>query len=156
MRKGKFNLVDVFVIIAVLLLIGAVVWYLFFKDETISFSGGNDTPITFTVRAYELNPDSVDQIEIGAKLVALDVYQPGEVVDFYTEPSKTVEAINGELVVVEDPTLVDLTVTMTVIPNRQKAYVDLGDQQIVVGYPYWIKTDAMHADGIIIDIVEGE
>ncbi|MDA3847026.1 MAG: DUF4330 domain-containing protein [Vallitaleaceae bacterium] len=152
MRKGSFNIVDIFVVIGIVAILILVVWYLFLKDAPVKVADDGSNTVTFVAKAYELEKEAVDQLKIGDKLVALDVYQPGKIVDFIIEPSKKIEAINGEIVIVKDPTLVDITVTMEVVPNKQKAYMDMGSQQIIVGIPYWIKTEAMHAEGIIVSI----
>jgi len=152
MRKGKLNIVDIFVILGVIAIIILAVWYLFLKDAPVNMADDGSNTITFVAKAYGLEKEAVDKLKIGDSLVALDVYQPGKILDFKVEPSQIVAAIDGEIVAIDDPTLVDITVTMEVVPNKQKAYMDMGSQQIIVGIPYWIKTQAMHAEGVIISI----
>ncbi len=152
MRKGKFNIIDVIVVLLVLALVSVVGWYFLRDGGSTTTTKSGDNEVIFTVKAYELEKDAVDQLKVGAPLVALDTYQPGEIVAFEVTPSKSVEAINGELLVIEDYDKVDITVTVKAYPNIQRAYMDFGNQQIIVGNPYWVKTDAMHAEGIIVSI----
>lgn len=156
MRKGKFNVVDLFVALSIICVLVVGIWYFFLKDVDMgaTLNQSEEQAVVFVAKAYEVNKEAVDLIKAGDILVALDTYQPGKVLEVIIESSQFVEAIDGQLVTVNDPALYDLTVTIEAYPNIQKAYMDLGNQQIIVGNPYWIKTADMHAQGEIIAIID--
>lgn len=157
MRKGKINIVDIFVLVAIVAVVGVGLWYMFLRDSGAPGAATNtkrDQAVVFVAKATELEREAVSSIKVGDSVVALDTYQPGTILEVTIEPSKQVIAVDGELMVFEDETLVDLIVKIEAFPNIQEAYMDLGNQQIIVGNAYWIKTKDMHAQSEIISILE--
>lgn len=153
MMKRKFNGIDLFVILIVIVVAVGAYMYLSKDDSDEPIIAGKQT-ITYIAEAYEVDPAVCDNINIGDKIVAVGKYQDALIKEFYVEDTLVEAVKDGQIIQVEDPTTKTLRVVIEAKVNRYGSYMDFGGQKIKSGESHWIKTDKMSAYGYVVKIVE--
>jgi len=152
MAKRKFNYIDGIVILIVIAIMVGAYWF-FIKDGGEVKIASNKVDITFIAEADLISNEALQQLKIGDPLVSSGVFQDATITDIVIQPSSTVEAVNGELILLESPTTSRILVTISGEANKYGPYIDLGGQELKVGSKYYIKTDIFEAFGQIIEVV---
>lgn len=149
--KKKLNYIDGLIIVLVLAVIAGGVWYLT-KDDAESGIITRKTEVVYKAEAKNLIDSTVEQIQVGDKLVAMGSVQDAEIIDIQYRDAYVVEAVDGQLVPIVQAGLKDIVVTIKGKANQYGPYIDLGGQEIKAGSKYYIKTDVFEAYGNVVEV----
>lgn len=149
--KKKFNVIDGLLLVLVVVVAIGGFFYLKKDDGQPSMIVGKQKVI-IVAEGYKVEPDICDSIQIGDVATAAGEYLDAKITDLLIEDDLSVEAVNGELVAVQNPTKKHVVVTFEGMANRYGPYLDLGGQELKVGKTYYIKTDKMHIFGTLIEV----
>lgn len=152
--KRKINSIDVLVIVIIVAVIVAGYWYMHRNEGSSTNIVSGKKTITFIAEADKVYPDVCKDIKIGDRMVAAGTYQDGQVVDVKVEDHQEVTAKDGEIVIVNDPTMKRLIVTIEAKVNQYGPYIDFGGQKVKAGDSYWIKTEEVSAYGSVVKILD--
>jgi len=152
MSKRKFNYVDVLVLVVIIVVL--IAGFLFLKKDN---SGGgfvsNNVMVTFIAEADEITKEAVQQLHVGDSIVANGAFQDAVITNIKILDSGSVEAIDGELQMLADPSYSKIRVIISGKVNKYGPYMDLGGQEIKAGSRYYIKTDVFEAYGYVVKII---
>lgn len=155
-EKGKFfgiiNVVDLLVLLAVLLVAGALIWQLL--GDRVSDAVSEQTELTAIVAIAGSHPDLVAEVErqdlVGQKMVSgnsfLDAYISDVWFDDYVMQNPTAE---GSIVDAIDPTKKDIMIEIKTTVAKGTASPKIGSQEVRTGRTFIVKTQTFECSGII-------
>lgn len=154
MKKHKFNIIDVLVLIG-LVLIAVVVW----KRQAIknTVTGGNTKSVRFICVVENEHPTVLEQLKVGNRLFAEYRFQEAEIKDIRIEKQKsTMPNEQGVLEVVELPDKFSATVEVEGKVRFDGPYMQLGGQEVKAGIPYILKTEnfAVNSEIVFVEVLQ--
>lgn len=153
---GKINIFDLMVILAIVILIGAVGYKLIDNKRQANNEIPTKTYIV-TVKSFEMPPTYVDALKKDDRIFYdLDGFVNAKIIDIHQEPAQiTVQTADGRLVQAESTDLVDVTIDLEVVHKLTTSDIRVGRYAVAVGSRFTIKTIyAMGTDSLILDIRE--
>lgn len=149
----KFNIIDGIVVL-LLIVVGVGAYVYLTKDDSISAVETGKTEVTFIAQADGVLDSVVDTLKVGDQIIGNGYYEDATIVDVLVEDSCRIDAVNGELILVETPELKKVTVTISGTANKYGPYIDLAGQEIKGGSGYTIRTQFFEAGGKILTLIE--
>jgi hypothetical protein len=153
MKKGKFNYIDIIIIIIIIGVIVAGIMYMSKDDDTEVVVSGKEH-IIFIAEADGIDANTIKDLKVGDKLVALDSFQDAEITDIQVFDAEGVDVVDGEVITYSIAEKVRLVVKIEGNANKYGPYTEIGGQEIKAGSKYWIKTDTVQAYGYVVNIIE--
>ncbi len=147
-EKGKLfgvvNIIDLLVILLIVLIaVGAA--YKTSNDE-----GSSSEKIEYTVLLQCVRPDPAKSIHIGDKLVAKNNYTTAAITGVKSTPGLLVSTTDeGKRVMVNDPYLVDVLITIQDQAVVSSANIEAGGQELRVGKKYYVKSLDYEFEGVV-------
>jgi len=154
--RWKLNVLDIIIILAAILALGVVFMLLNADRGGITLSKGKPIDITYTLQLSNVEPDLLDVINEGDKVIeTVEKHTIGTITGMTTEPYKPTTnnyADGGKVLsVVPDRYFVNLTIAVTVRDNGQELSVDgfaiRANSTMSVSGPRWA------AQGLVTQIV---
>ncbi len=156
-EKGKLfgiiNIVDLLVLLAVLAVVGGVVWKVL--APRVSEAAGQNATLTYIVRVRAVDARQQDriskQIEKDPRLIAGNDYVAGAKVTEvsfvpYVQQNPT---STGAFFSATDPTRVDVLFTVQATVPKNTAIIKVGPQEIRMGTGHYLKTKYVENASII-------
>lgn len=148
-KKGKFNIIDLLVIVMVIA-VGIVGYnYLAGSEDNQPTSVVN---LEVSVELDFIKAEFKDTIQVGDTLIALNTSQSGQVISLEVLPYEEVQAIDGQLVPVEDPSYIRMIVGLEVQATKYGPYMDFSGNELKSGKLFRLETDAYGFEGKTIDV----
>lgn len=162
-EKGKLfgiiNVVDLIVLLAVICVLGAIVWQLL--GDRVNDALSEQTEMTLVVSIAGSHPDLVEEIArqdlVGEKLVTGNQYLDAYISDVWFEDYvMQLETADGRLVDAVDPTKKDIMIEIKSTVAKDTASPKIGSQEVRAGRTYIVKTQTFECSGIIyyVDIAD--
>ena len=162
-EKGKLfgiiNVVDLIVLLAVICVLGAIVWQLL--GDRVNDALSEQTEMTLVVSIAGSHPDLVEEITrqdlVGEKLVTGNQYLDAYISDVWFEDYvMQLETADGRLVDAVDPTKKDIMIEIKSTVAKDTASPKIGSQEVRAGRTYIVKTQTFECSGIIyyVDIAD--
>ena len=162
-EKGKLfgiiNVVDLIVLLAVICVLGAIVWQLL--GDRVNDALSEQTEMTLVVSIAGSHPDLVEEITrqdlVGEKLVTGNQYLDAYISDVWFEDYvMQLETADGRLVDAVDPTKKDIMIEIKSTAAKDTASPKIGSQEVRAGRTYIVKTQTFECSGIIyyVDIAD--
>lgn len=162
-EKGKLfgiiNVVDLLVLLAVICVVGAIVWQLLGAKVNDAIS--EQSELTMVVAIAGAHPDLVDEVMRqdleGEKIVTGNQYLDAYVSRVWTEDYvKQIETYDGNIVDGTDPTKSDIMVEIKSTVAKGTPSPKIGSQEIRAGRTYIVKTQTFECSGTIyyVDIAD--
>ncbi len=145
---GKINIVDLFVILVVIALIGAVIYKKASKAVNTdgAGSGAPDEYCYVTLYCNQMVPEVSKTISIGDHLVANGKYTDAEIVAVNEEPAAYVGYDStGKAVLSQHPLWKDVTVVVREKISPNSVILKVGEQEVRVGYQFIFKTQRVES-----------
>jgi len=140
---GLINVIDLLILLAVLLVAGGIGWKVF--GSTIQEVASPNTTLTMTVRIRGAMPRQYEEIVahgLPQQLVTGTSYISGAyMTEVSYEPYVTqVQTADGRIVDGEDPTKIDILVTIVAEVPADTAVTKIGTQEVREGRDHIVKT----------------
>ena len=152
--KGKFNIIDVLVIILVIVAIAGIV--IRFSSK-ITDSVKSDATFVYTVKVSSVRNYTIDALQKKGKVTNkksdMDV---GEIIDVVIAPSETQsERADGKIVYSEQPDRYDATVTIKAHGQEaSNSYITADSDDLSVGRVIDIYTKYVHTSGKVMSVTK--
>ena len=155
-EKGKLfgiiNVVDLVILLAVILIVGAIIWQVFGNKVTDAISEQEE--LTIVVAITGAHPDLVAEVErqdlVGDKIVADNSYQDAYIsnvwIDDYVMQVPTDE---GVIVDAKDPTQKTIRFEIKSTVAADTPVPKIGSQEVRTGKTYIVKTQTFECSGTI-------
>ena len=162
-EKGKLfgiiNIVDLFVLVAVIAVVGAILWQL--AGDRVCDSVSPQKELTAVVVVAGAHPDLVAEVErqelIGAQMVSGNSYINGYIDDIWLDNYEEQNpSADGTLVSSIDPVKKDIFFQISTTVAADTASPKIGSQEIRAGKTFIIKTQTFECSGVIyyVDIAD--
>lgn len=152
-KMKKFNIIDGIVLLMVIVALVGAYWYVTKDDSEVAIDTGK-TEVLFVAQAEGVLESTLDQLKVGDQIIGNGYVEDATIVDIVIEQSSRIEAVDGELVLLEIPNKKRITVTIKGMANKYGPYIDLAGQEIKGGSKYTVRTEFFEANGIILTIVD--
>ncbi len=146
---GLINAIDLLVLVAVLLVIGAAAYKIKGKDNV------ENTPKTVrvTVLAPAIRPEMLTNVQIGDKMVTGSNFTNVEIKDFEIQPAyMVISNSDGRRVEAIDPFLKDVIFTLEGTTTISSATINLGGQDIRSNKEYYVKSLLYEFKGQVMNV----
>ncbi len=148
-KKGKFNIIDLLVI--VILLGMGIIGYNYLKGS----DDNQPSSIVHVEAVVEL--DFIEEefegtIQAGDILIALNANQKGRVLGVEVLPYEEVEAIDGQLIRVTDPSYKRFIVELDLQASKYGPYIDFSGNEMKSGKVFRLETDNYGFEGKTVDV----
>ncbi|MGI6050739.1 MAG: DUF4330 domain-containing protein [Acetivibrionales bacterium] len=153
---GKINIFDLFVLLALVIIIGLVGYKIIDKKRQSNNQIPTKTYIV-TVKSFEMPPTYTEALKKDNRIYYdIDKFVNAKIIDIREEPAKiTVQTPDGQLIEVESDTLQDVTIDLEVEDSLTTDDIRIGRYAVAVGGRITVKTIyAMGADSLVLDIRE--
>ena len=153
---GKINIFDLFVLLALVIIIGLVGYKIIDKKRQSNNQIPTKTYIV-TVKSFEMPPTYTEALKKDNRIYYdIDKFVNAKIIDIREEPEKiTVQTPDGQLIEVESDTLQDVTIDLEVEDSLTTDDIRIGRYAVAVGGRITVKTIyAMGADSLVLDIRE--
>lgn len=153
---GKINIFDLFVLLALVIIIGLVGYKTIDKKRQSNNQIPTKTYIV-TVKSFEMPPTYTEALKKDNRIYYdIDKFVNAKIIDIREEPAKiTVQTPDGQLIEVESDTLQDVTIDLEVEDSLTTDDIRIGRYAVAVGGRITVKTIyAMGADSLVLDIRE--
>ncbi len=162
-EKGKLfgiiNLVDLVVLLAVICVLGAIVWQLL--GSKVNDAVSEQAEMTMVVAIAGAHPDLVAEVErqdlVGEKIVTGNQYLDAYISNVWTD-DYVIQAItdDGQVLDAVDPTKKDIMVEIKSKVAKGTASPKIGSQEVRAGRTYIVKTQTFECSGTIyfVDIAD--
>ncbi|MDO4732066.1 MAG: DUF4330 domain-containing protein [Bacillota bacterium] len=162
-EKGKLfgiiNVVDLLVLLAVVCVLGAIVWQLL--GDQVNDAISEQAEMTMVVAIAGAHPDLVDEVmrqDIeGSKIVTGNQYLDAYVSRVWLEDYvKQIETADGDIVDGTDPTKQDIMVEIKTTVAKDTPSPKIGSQEVRAGRTFIVKTQTFECSGTIyyVDIAD--
>lgn len=154
-EKGKLfgiiNLVDLLILIAILLVAGAVGYKMLSQPVTQAIAPEKEAEVVVRVRgAMPYLVDEIMTIQEGEKLIAGNDYVNGTVKSIVAEPYViTTTTADGPIVQVTDPVKKDVLITVISSGNPDAPIFKIGNQEVRAGRGFTFKTKRIEIETIV-------
>ena len=148
---GVINLVDLLILIAVLIVVGAVGYKFLAKPVSTAIAPESKATVTMRVRgAMPYLVDEVMRTQPGDRLVAGNDYTSGVVEKIEAVPYViTTVTDDGPIVEVTDPIKKDIIITISGTGNPDAAIFKIGNQEVRAGRDFTFKTNRIEINAIV-------
>ncbi len=162
-EKGKLfgiiNVVDLVVLLAVICVLGAIVWQLL--GSKVNDAVSDQVEMTMVVAIAGAHPDLVAEVErqdlVGKKIVTGNQYLDAYISNVWTD-DYVIQAItdDGQVLDAVDPTKKDIMVEIKSKVAKGTASPKIGSQEVRAGRTYIVKTQTFECSGTIyfVDIAD--
>lgn len=162
-EKGKLfgiiNVVDLVVLLAVICVLGAIVWQLL--GSKVNDAVSDQVEMTMVVAIAGAHPDLVAEVErqdlVGEKIVTGNQYLDAYISNVWTD-DYVIQAItdDGKVLDAVDPTKKDIMVEIKSKVAKGTASPKIGSQEVRAGRTYIVKTQTFECSGTIyfVDIAD--
>lgn len=155
-EKGKLfgiiNIVDLVILVAVVVVVGAIVWQVF--GDRVSDAVSQQEEVTLVVAIPDCPPDLVEEAMrqdlVGKQLVMSSSYVDAYITDVWTEAySEDVTSADGSLVYATSPTAQTIYVEIVGQVAANSATPKIGSQELRAGRSFIVKTQTFESTGTI-------
>jgi len=149
MKKFKFNIVDILVVIAIVVVIAAGVWYL------STAGAGDDVYTYFVVEFTGRMPGTENDIEIGGEIRdSIRNYFLGHVVDVRSQPAEllTFDNTTNRFVRSVLPGRYDVFVTVRGVGTENDSVIQANGQPVRVGQEMFLRGRGYAGIGFITEL----
>ena len=153
-KKLFFNGFDIFLMVVIICIMG----FAFVKfNKKLGLKKENETDFCFTIEAKELDSNFLDdsKIKIGDKIYD-SVYGSyyGEILEIKKKPSEiiTEDNLNGTYIMCELEDKINLEVQVKCLANINADKICVGEREIRIGKPMFLKSKGYVITGYIIDM----
>jgi len=162
-EKGKLfgiiNIVDLIIIIAVVLVIGAVAWQLF--GDRVSDAVAEEEELTAVVVIAGAHPDLVEEVMrqdlVGEKMVSGNQYLSATITDVWLDDYvMQIPDSNAVIHDATDPTQKDIFIEISSTVAANTASPKIGSQEIRAGKTFIVKTQTFECSGVIYYVQIGD
>jgi len=154
-EKGKLfgiiNLVDLLILIAVLLVAGAVGYKMLAAPVAATITPEKEVEVVVAIRgAMPYLVDEVMKLEEGERLIAGNDYVNGSIKSVTTEPyTFTTTTADGPIVEVTDPVKRDILITIKSSGNPDAPIFKIGNQEVRAGRGFTFKTQRVEVESLV-------
>ena len=162
-EKGKLfgiiNVVDLIILLAVILVIGAILWQVFGNKVTDAISKQEEMTIVVSIAGS--HPDLVAEVErqglVGDRLVGGNQYLDAYITDVWLKDYvMQVPTAQGTIVDAVDPTQKTIYIEIKCQVAADSPTPKIGSQEIRAGRTYIVKTQTFECSGIIYYVQIGD
>ncbi|MDP4108407.1 MAG: DUF4330 domain-containing protein [Bacillota bacterium] len=155
-EKGRLfktiNIVDLLVVVALLLVVGGIVWKLF--SPAVKNAVAPDVKMTSVMRVRGATPFLVNELkqnpQVGKKLVAGNAYTEAVITKVEFVPYvQQVTTADGKIVDALDPSKKDIMVTVEATVPKDTPAPTVANQEVRAGRTFTLKTQDFEASPII-------
>lgn len=158
-EKGKLfglvNLLDLFVVLFVVVIVGAICMKLISNPESYAVDSDNNVKDMYvTVKCQSVSDSFIESLAPGDKLLAQNAYTGGEVFEI-AEPTPaeyTGVDDNGNVVISAHPYLKDVYVTLVTEQNIDTPVLKINGQETRVGTKIFFKTQKVETPAMVMAI----
>ena len=138
---GKINIFDLFVLLALVIIIGLVGYKIIDKKRQSNNQIPTKTYIV-TVKSFEMPPTYTEALKKDNRIYYdIDKFVNAKIIDIREEPAKiTVQTPDGQLIEVESDTLQDVTIDLEVEDSLTTDDIRIGRYAVAVGGRITVKT----------------
>lgn len=150
--KGKFNIIDIFAIVLVLVVIAGIVWRF---GSSVTTAVQSDSEFMYTVRVEGVRDYTVKALEKGGKITDKNsTMDLGEIVDVEVSPSfVTRERADGTIVKSNMPERYNVLVEIrTYGKESDNSYIAADSNELSVGRMTEIISKYVHTSGKIMSV----
>ena len=127
---GKINIFDLFVLLALVIIIGLVGYKIIDKKRQSNNQIPTKTYIV-TVKSFEMPPTYTEALKDNRIYYDIDKFVNAKIIDIREEPAKiTVQTPDGQLIEVESDTLQDVTIDLEVEDSLTTDDIRIGRMQL--------------------------
>lgn len=155
-EKGKLfgiiNVVDLLVLVAVVAVLGAIVWQLL--GDRVSDAVSEDAELTAIIAIAGAHPDLVAEVKrqdlVGEKMVSGNTFLSAYISDvWFDEYMMQLPTAEGKIVDAVDPTQQDIMIEIKTTVAKGTASPKIGSQEVRTGRTFIVKTQTFECSGII-------
>ncbi len=152
-RKRHVNVLDIFIILAVL--IAGVIGFKLMNKQDATTVMSNGTKVVYSVKATSCLPEVEKYIEVGTTAYdSVKNYNIGTIIDAVVEPNQVIapDLVNGTFVSNERNDMVDVTLKIEANANVSDRVISIGDYELKVGKEAFVRGKGYALSGYVISI----